>query len=264
MKTTSPQPTSIRQIGFTLIEMIGVLAIMSILAAVITPNALRIIEREAVRAEADTLHNLGEQAKLYLRNTATEPTAANWYTATVLASPKYALLSPADLLTNRRQMTRLYVPDPIAANHRAMFLSSMRTALALPNVNNISANFTTIWNTTYGNVPAAAGWGSWNTNNIEYLIIERVSFQADLQDLPVHLTTTGPTGSYRLMSADGLTLLQSGNVTLSTPVDLTPNGHPNQRLNLYRAAGGVTLDYSYVLSTHGGNFEFNGTNWILK
>jgi hypothetical protein len=207
---------------------------------------------------------LGEQVKLYQRNTSTEPTAANWNTATVLASPKYALLSPTDLLTNRRQMARVYVPDPTATNHRAMFLSSMCTGLALPTVNNISANFTTIWNTITGNVPAAAGWGAWNANNIEYLIIERVSFQADLQDLPVHLTTTTTTGSYRLMSADGLTLLQSGNVTLAAPVDLSPDGHPNQRLNLYRAAGGVGLDYSYVLSTHGGIFEFNGTNWSLK
>jgi len=172
-----PQPFRTGQDGFTLIEMIGVLAIMAILAAVVTPNALRSIERAAVRAEADTLHNLGEQAKIYQRNTSAEPTAANWNATTVLASPKYALLSPADLLTNRRQMARVYVPDPTATNHRALFLSSMRTGLALPSVANISANFATIWNTPDGNVPATAGWAAagWIAANVEFLVIERVS-----------------------------------------------------------------------------------------
>jgi len=395
--------------------MIGVLAIMAILAAVIAPNALRTLDRAAIRAEADTLHNLGEQVKLYLRDKGIEPTAANW--DSVLAT--YASLSPTDLLYNRRQatngpITRLYVPDPVASNERALFLSSMRTGVALPSLANISANFASIWNTTDGNVPVAAGWNawdasnieflviervnlatnyqtdvqteaetlhtldaqiklyvgdssslpttanwiqvlttyaslsptdllynrcqtkpatpndpaltnpivanqqgyitrlyvpdpaatnkramlissmrtgvalpslnnistyfntiwntpagsvpvatgwnSWNANNIQFLVIERVNLQSELQDLPIHLTNTGATANFRLTTANG-TNLQSGPVTSTTPAN--PTGHPNQWLYLYRIDG-ITIDSSYVLSTRGVNFEFNGATWTQK
>ena len=60
--------------GFTLIELIGVLAIMTILAGVIAPNALQSIERAAIRAEHQTLANLGEQVELYLRDQGALPT----------------------------------------------------------------------------------------------------------------------------------------------------------------------------------------------
>lgn len=260
MKTTLPHLARAPGAGFTLIEMIGVMAIMAILAAVITPNALRMLDREAVRAEVSTLHTLGEQVKLYLRETGVEPTSANWNT--VLANASYVALSPADLLSNRCQMTRVYVPDPIAANQCAMFLSSMRAGIALPSVPTISANFLTIWNTPTGSVPGGAGWGAWNATNIEYLVIERVNLRpvylTDLQDLPIQLTVTGGTPSYRLVKADGTTV-QSGNIF---PFGL--NGHPNYRLNLFRANNWTNLDCSYVLSTRGGNFEFNGATWVQK
>ena len=50
--------------GFTLIEMIGVLAIMAVLASVLVPNVLHTLDRAALSAEATTLANLGEQTKL--------------------------------------------------------------------------------------------------------------------------------------------------------------------------------------------------------
>jgi hypothetical protein len=62
------------------------------------------------------------------------------------------------------------------------------------------------------------------------------------------------------MTANG-TILQSGPVTSATPVN--PIGHPNQWLYLYRTDG-VTIDSSYVLSTRGVNFEFNGATWTQK
>jgi type II secretory pathway pseudopilin PulG len=247
--------------GFTLVELIGVLAIIAIMTAVIAPNALHSIERAAVRAEADTLHNLGEQVKLYLRDTAAVPTSANWNT--VLAT--YASLSPTDLLTNRRQMTRIYVPDPIVANQRAMLLSSMRNGVALPAAATISGSFATVWNTADGNVPAAGGWVAWNVNNIEYLVIERINLSAiyrtDLLSYTITLNNKGAgTVSYNLVLADG-TIQAAVNIIAGATATLT-NRRARDRVNLYRAAGGVTLDYSYVLSTTGKTFDFNGTNWI--
>ena len=253
--------------GFTLIELIGVLAIIAIMTAVIAPNALHSIERAAVRAETDTLHNLGEEVKLYLRDTAAVPTSANWNT--LLAT--YASLSPTDLLTNPRQMTRIYVPDPVVANQRAMLLSSMRNGVALPSAATVSASFATVWNTADGSVPVSGGWAAWNANNIEYLVIERINlasvYRTDIQSFTIILNHKGSgTVSYNLVLADG-TIQAAVNIlppvlpATTTSVTLA-NRHPKDRINLYRAAGGATLDYSYVLSTTSKVFDFNtATNW---
>ena len=77
MKNTRLHPPS-PAAGFTLIEMIGVLAIMGILAGVLVPNALRAIENAAVAAEVKTLHGLGDQVRTYLRTQGTPPPVATW------------------------------------------------------------------------------------------------------------------------------------------------------------------------------------------
>ena len=277
MKTSSPQLFRTGQTGFTLVEMIGVIAIMAILAAVIAPNALRSIELAAVRAEADTLHTLGEQVKLYLRDNGIAPTTANWNT--VLANGNYVALSPTDLLYNRRQIqlgpiTRIYVPDPVAANQRAMFFSSMRNSIALPSVANISNYFKNIWDTTDGTVPGtqpglpAAGWGAWNVNNVEYLVIERVNlssvYRTDLQTYQITLNNKGSVPvSYSLILASGIPQPAWVNIvaggTTAPPLVL----HAKDRINFYRAQNGVTLDYSYVVSTTPKTFDFKDlTFWL--
>jgi prepilin-type N-terminal cleavage/methylation domain-containing protein len=256
--------------AFTLIEMIGVLAIMSILASVLVPNVLKSIERAAVRAETETLHNIGEQAKLYLRDTRTLPTALNWNT--VLAT--YSSLSPADLLTNRRQGTRYYIVDPVAANERAMVVSSMRAGVAVPFAT-IAGNFATIWNWDTRAIPLVvpAGWGAWNVDNIEYLVIERINFKS-VSNYPVTLKnmTNGAlvpggsvvpavTASYRITRADGTVVSQDVTAQATTPALLL---YAKDRLDLYRAAGtpAASLNFTYVVSTTGKTFVFDGTNWL--
>jgi type II secretory pathway pseudopilin PulG len=268
--------------GFTLVEMIGVMAIMTIPAGVITPNILHSIERTAVRAESDTLHMLGGEIALYLRDnaamptTAVPPTSPNWTSQLAL----YSSLSSADILTNKRQMTRLYVPDPVAANQRAMLLSSMRTSLALPTAANISANFQTIWSTADGSVPVAGGWGAWTggpTGNVEYLVIERVNltsvYRNDLQKMTITLNNKTPTvppavvvpatnASYRITLANG-TVQAPQPVNSSVTVTLSAM-YPRDRIDLYRSTG--VLDSSYVMSANSNSksFDFNGTNWTTQ
>jgi len=264
MKTTIPQPLTSGNQAFTLIEMVGVLAIMAILAAVIAPNALRTIERAATNAEADSLRALDDQVKQYLRDTANVPTAANWNT--VLAP--YASLSPADLLTNRRQMTRVFVPDPIVANQRAMFISSMRTGVALGPAATAAA-FAAVWNWDTNNLaasPPPVGWNAWNKDNIEFLVIERVNltsvYRTDLQSLTLTLNNKGSVPvSYNLVLADG-TIQPWVDIAVGATATLA-NRHPKDRLNLYRAAGGMNLDYSYVVSTSGKTFDFKDAIYWL-
>ena len=267
MKT--PRTLLFRRIsaGFTLIEMIGVMAIMAIMAAMVTPNILHSIERAAVRAEADTLHALGGQIALYLRDNAAPPTRAvppalpNWTTQLAF----YASLSSTDILTNKRQMTRLYVPDPIAINQRAMLLSSMRTGVALPAAATISANFQAVWDTVEGAVPGAPGWGAWTAvpgDNVEYLVIERVSlasvYRNELQAWSVTLNNaSGSAASYQIIPANGGAGLKVPVPTATHPL-LTPL-YSRDRLNLFDKLG--VLNYTYVISNSGKTFTFDGTNW---
>ena len=263
------RPVKIKNAGFTLIEMIGVLAIMAILASVLAPNALRALDRAAITAEAQTVRNLGEQVKSYLRAQGVAPTAVNW----TAALGGYADLSPADIATNKRQMARVYLTDPAAApTPRVIILSSMRTGLTLPTAANINTavRFQDIWQTSDGALPTALSWGGWAAWNAvassgDFLLIERVNltpvYNTDLQSLTLTLNNRAATAaSYNLVLADG-TVQAAVNVAAGATAVLA-NRRPKERCNLYRAAGGVTLDYSYVLSTTGKTFDFNGTNWI--
>ena len=99
----------------------------------------------------------------------------------------------------------------------------------------------------------------------EFLCIERVNlssvYNTDLQSLTLTLNNrAATTASYNFVLADG-TVQASVNVPAGATVILS-NHRPKERCNLYRAAGGVTLDYSYVLSATGKTFDFNGANWI--
>lgn len=164
--------------------MIGVMAIMAILATILTPNILHSIERTAVKAEVDNLHALGSEMSLYLRDNGVTPTYTVSPTAPVWPSQlaKYSSLNVNDILTNKRQMKRIYVLD--AANQRAMLISSMRTGITLPTESQVFSTFQTVWDTAENKVPAGAAWSNWGAgpapaiDNIEYLVIERVSFAA--------------------------------------------------------------------------------------
>lgn len=286
MKTRPHQPTSYRQTGFTLVEMIGVLAIMAILAAAIAPNALRVLEREAVRSEATTLHSIGEQVKVFLKTNGWPP-GLNPNIAARLSWDqdlwKFVDMSPADLLTNKRQMNRAYIYETGASPRRVLILSSMRTGLALPTAANLNslALFDNVWNTVDGALPTAAGtswagWAAWRNTlggtTGDYLVIERVNlapiYNTDLKSLTVILNNKGTVPvSYNVVLADG-----TNQIALNLPAPIAPATtttanvtlRPKDRINLYRSANGVNQDFSYVVSINstGQTFNFNaGTNW---
>ena len=245
--------------GFTLMEMIGVMAIMAILAAVIMPTGLRSLERAAVRAEADTLRELGEQVRLYARDLGALPGAATW-TTDLTASVRYSSLNTTEVLTNRRQINRLYVVD--AANSRAMIISSMRAGVALPTYGQVSGSFQTVWNTAANTVPASAGWTAWNASNVEFLLIERINCRRETQTFPVSLKNNTPASpntpvTYETISITGA---GTGGGSINSGSLATPMLRTGDRVNLYRP--GSILDYTFIVGSQGASFEFNGTTWF--
>ncbi len=254
--------------AFTLIELVGVLAIMAILASVMVPSVIRSIDQAAESAEGQTLATLGQEVQLYLRDNGVPPPVATWSTA--LAS--YASLSTADVTTNSRFVNRVYVLDPAALPApRAMILSSLRGKLALPTAANIAtaAEFQAIWQTADNTVPPTTSWNGWAAWNAvagsgQYLVISRINLEyeyaTDLLPLTVTLNNRGAaTASYILVLANG-TAQPAVNVAVGATAILSLKAR--EHLNLYRAANGVMLDYSYALSTTGKTFDFNGTDWI--
>jgi len=265
MKTTSPSRTE--SAAFTMIEMIGVLAVMAILAGVIAPNVLRSIDRAAITAEAQTVHNFGSQVRKYLHDYGALPVAGTW--STDIAT--YAEVSPADVLTNKRQIIRVYLPDPSAPTQRIIILSSMKAGLPLPVPAAVTpAQFTQIWATQDGSVPAsfAASWNGWG----DYLVIERVNLTSDYRTIIIQNNSnqvgspTAPLGtliSYKvtpLVVKAGI-VLPSGTLAVGSAAKQTLTLVPNERLNLYTDSAFAVLDYTYILNTDSRNLDFDGNHW---
>jgi prepilin-type N-terminal cleavage/methylation domain-containing protein len=256
--------------AFTLIEMIGVMAIMAILATIMVPNVLRSIEQAALRVESEKLATLGEQLKLYLRAngttvsaTNTPPTLPNW--TSDLAT--FASLNQNQILTNGRQMTRLYVPElaPPLVSQRALIVSSMRTGQALPLATTIRANFSNIWNWVEGSAAPPAGFAvSW-TPFLEYLKIERVNYAPDFASRTVTLVnqSTTTTVRYRILTAAGgireeFDILPKLSAA-SAVVPVVRQVNTRERLILMVQPGAIVAHSILGILDH-RTFEFSDTN----
>lgn len=92
--------------GFTLVEMIGVLAIIAILASFIAPNVINQLKAGKRDAEDEQLSTIAKGIELYLRQTRSFP--AN---LTVL-SPDYVPIALGQLTTNPNGFLRYFFVQP--------------------------------------------------------------------------------------------------------------------------------------------------------
>ena len=291
-----------RRAAFTLLEMIGVMAIMAIIAAVVLPNAVRAIDRAAVTAENQTLANLGDQVKAFLR-------AKGWAPG-LNPGPlpptwdqelgAFADISPTDILTNKRLIARSYIYEPIVAPatypQRVLIISGMREILSggvpvaqpLPVAANLNtmARFDQVWNTADRVIPAAganswAGWAPWRAtgNGGDFLVVTRVNlssiYNTDFKVLTIRLNNKTPNGaaappvpgvvvSYAIFYADGTTRVRTSIPTLPSPgAVVSLTLHPRDRIDLYRDTVSVSPDSSYVLTADSRlTYDFNGSTWV--
>ncbi len=145
--------------GFSLLELIGVIAIIAILGSVITPNVINHLNAAARDAELETLDGIAHAIEVYLRENHT------WPPTLVSLSPNYLSTNTVQLTQNDRGFPRYFFVHPdISAITNATGLSSSEIddaqfllisnlkADAVPTITN-AAEFDAWWNTDESSTP---------------------------------------------------------------------------------------------------------------
>ncbi|MFT5467006.1 MAG: prepilin-type N-terminal cleavage/methylation domain-containing protein [Verrucomicrobiales bacterium] len=165
--------------GFSLLELVGVLAIVAILASVMAPPLIQQIERTMAAHERDELAILAQGLKDSILKTKRIPDVTEW----VAAASAEVGWPEIDVLVNDWRSSRVYLIDPALRvgpvdgqlpyeqtssgsikpeSPRILILSSLDPTKALPVSSGTpdAAVFDTIWDTNEGAVPE--GWiGRW-------------------------------------------------------------------------------------------------------
>ena len=176
--------------GFSLIELIGVMAIVVILAVAITPRFVKRVDRVAWSQEVRDLTVISNALALQVLRSNNIPDQTNWS-----AFMTNWVTRPASLvLTNTRGNARLFLYDQAGwLNGNLPWTQSASTLLspapsgarivvvgsigrALPNVNGpiTTANFNSIWNASQGTVPSYLSGLGWS-GTADDLAIQRFS-----------------------------------------------------------------------------------------
>lgn len=210
--------------GFSLIEMIGVMGIITILALALAPIFIKQMDQIAADKESAQLRTFADAFRQAVRITKTIPNQNGWDSmiATNLG------LQVGQVRTNARWTTRLFLIDPDMqigvtsgklpyiqttsgsqvqdglgyyippVNPRLMIVSSISQPLPATLTNGVTAStgaycFSNIWNTTDGTIPSGWTWTGKGTD----LKVQRIQ----LTDLffPLILNNTGTSvGKYSI------------------------------------------------------------------
>jgi type II secretory pathway pseudopilin PulG len=181
--------------AFTVIELVGVLAIIAILAAALAPNIIKRIDRAAWQRETSDLNTMAHGLVQTILADKVVPTRSGM----AVAIAKYLDFSLSQVTNTPRRFGRVFIVDP-AANFggntltsspyqqtsdglpapplgaRMMIISTVARALpAIP-----ANSFSDIWNTQEGKIPTSLN--SWGGKG-EDLCIQRVDLTGQFRKL---------------------------------------------------------------------------------
>ncbi|MBL9135023.1 MAG: type II secretion system protein [Verrucomicrobiales bacterium] len=180
--------------GFTLIEMIAVLAIVTILVAVATLNVIGQMKQAARKTEAQSMESMREALRSYILRNKHIPAPADWpkaiaaelgvplerVTKTRIGYPRFFCEDPTlDIGASTNGTRKLpYVQGATGSveplNPRLTFVSTLGTNL--PSIaTNQSAAFNDIWATIASGVPSS--WTTWGASG-EDLWIQRLDLRS--------------------------------------------------------------------------------------
>jgi type II secretory pathway pseudopilin PulG len=274
--------------GFTLIEVIGVMAVIAILGVLLLPAITAEADKPVADKEIATLRSFGDALQQYVIASRTIPDETGWYTN---ISSRIGI-SPNDVLYNPRQQShaqsRVYLIDPNmqlglpasptklayyqsnfvssatatptnAQNTRVMIVSSLGKPLpgaVASGVFGTTANgyFVDLWNAAIGTVPNDGAWTGW-TGNPADLVIQRVDITPLF--LPVQLITDSASATFGYFTIDGLGSPIVANKAV-TGSDYTHYFIQGSVLSLYKDAS--TLDTRLIING-AGSFIFQNGVW---
>lgn len=182
-----------RDSGFSLLELVGVMTVMSILASVLMPSLIKQLHLAASEREDQDLRKVSQALQQSILRTRRIPDEDSWAGA-VAAELAW---NEAEVLTNVAHGPRVYLIDPQfrvgSANTglpyeqtaqgsikpvspRLLLLSSLDPSKALPVESGVTdaGTFSSLWNAAPGDAPA--GWTAWQ-NSGEDLRIERLNLE---------------------------------------------------------------------------------------
>jgi hypothetical protein len=250
--------------GFSLVGLVGALAVVAILAAAITPRVIKQVDRTNWVKETADLATLADGLKQQVVRTKSVPSAAG---CIALLSEELAL-SPVQVATNRVGRARAILIDPLLsigstttgslpyiqgsngvasapANVRVLIVSSLSRPLPATVWTPAQPVFTNLWDTPEGAVPSL--WsGTWDGRGAD-LKIQRLDLRPSFSRLI--LNPIDPTG-YGRVSLDGsvpavVTNIQSRWYVTGTVVGLSDTNNSSSAVTL-EAREFLQQDTSYV------------------
>ena len=234
--------------GFTLVELIGVLAILAILASFITPNVINQLRSARRDAEDQQLTNIAQGIELFIRQTRSFP--ANL----AALSPDYVAVSLGQLNSNANGFLRYFFVQPNIAGYdntaglAPAFLADSRFLL----ISNLNQNA----NPTITTDAEFETWWDTDETGTPDLKIHRGQV-GDLFHL-LSLSADGAGGSY---TVDG-TAVDSGGGTLAARTTYHISGTP---VALDEASTFGTAETQFTLTMDAG-YQFDpdcsaGSQW---
>jgi type II secretory pathway pseudopilin PulG len=228
--------------GFTLIEVVGVLAVVLILATMIFSATTKSVDVGVSKQESVTLQNFATALQNSVLRNRVVPDGSGWY----LAVAKELGLSPNAVLYNARNPTisRVFMIDPNIQigpsagglpytqgsngsaqpqSARAMILSSLAAFAPFPATATNSANFNALWSTPDGSLPSNSSFNGWK-GLPDDLKVQRVNFGPLFVNLQLFNYQSTDQGQYQINSAGTNTVANVGGVNAyfvqNTPLDL--------------------------------------------
>ena len=268
--------TSIRtQRAFSLIEFIGVLAVLAILAAIITPAIIKRVDLAAWNKETADLAAISNALTLEIVRNKAIPDQSSW--AQVVAD--WTQMPVTNISTNPRRFNRIYLIDPTLqiaggglpytqtntgsvlcpTNARVVILSTIARS-ALPVYSGAASSyaaFNDIWNTPARSKPNNATWAAWSGTGDD-LLIQRINFLPLFHQLILVNKDNTTTATFTIDNSTPKALpAQNGWGWNSyyldgTVLGLNTNSAPQER-NI------LTSSISYVFENgNWGNFDYYG------
>lgn len=202
--------------AMTLIELIGVLAIIGILAGALIPVALRILDRIAAQREVATLRTFANVLEGSILRHRTIPNVAGLAGAVAAE----AGVDVASVTENPRRRQRALLMDgggwlgtatlpyaqgaaglaDLPVNARVMIVSSLGAPLPITSGTATAADFAALWNAPDGTVPAS--WNSTWNGNPDDVKIQRINLSPLFVNLVLSTYTSSLQGQYKIRDTD--------------------------------------------------------------